>query len=163
MRRLLEQITVAALSCTVYHGTVLTPQIVIDTNILVAAQRSKRGVSARLISLVGTNRFDVHISVPLVLEYEEVLLRYRAELGLTQEDVADLIDALCALATHHKIYFLWRPYLRDRKDEMVLEVAVAARCNSIVTYNQRDFRGADQFGIQVIGPRTFLQEIGELQ
>ena len=111
------------------------PQIVIDTNVLVTAQRSKRGASARLISLVGTGRFDIHVSVPLVLEYEAVLLRYRAELGLTQEDVADVIDALCALAKHQKIYFLWRPYLRDRNDEMVLELAVAARCDSIITYN----------------------------
>lgn len=139
-----------------------TSRIVVDTNVLVAAQRSKRGASAKLISLVGTDRFDIHLSVPLVLEYEEVLLRDRAELELTQEDVADLIDALCALATHHKIYFLWRPYLRDRKDEMVLELAVAAQCDYIITYNQRDFSGADKFGIRVIGPRMFLQEIGEL-
>ena len=85
------------------------------------------------MSLVGTDRFEIHVSVPLVLEYEEVLLRDRAELELTQEDVADLVDALCALATHHKIYFLWRPYLRDRKDEMVLELAVAAQCDYIIT------------------------------
>jgi putative PIN family toxin of toxin-antitoxin system len=141
---------------------VAIPQIVIDTNVLVTAQRSKRGASARLISLLGTGRFDIHVSVPLVLEYEAVLLRYRAELELTQEDVADVIDALCALAKHQKIYFLWRPYLRDRNDEMVLELAVAARCEYIVTYNQRDFRGADKFGIRVIDARTFLQEIGEL-
>ena len=139
-----------------------TSQIVIDTNVLVAAQRSKRGASAKLISLVGTDRFDIHVSVPLVLEYEEVLLRQRAELNLTQEDVADLIDALCALATHQNIYFLWRPYLRDRKDELVLELAVAAQCDYIITYNQKDFGGADKFGIRVIGPREFLQEIGEL-
>jgi len=139
-----------------------TSQIVIDTNVLVAAQRSKRGASAKLISLVGTDRFDIHVSVPLVLEYEEVLLRQRAELNLTQEDVADLIDALCALATHQNIYFLWRPYLRDRKDELVLELAVAAQCDYIITYNQKDFGGADKFGIRVIGPRAFLQEIGEL-
>jgi len=112
--------------------------------------------------LVGADRFDIHVSVPLVLEYEEVLLRYQSELGLSQEDVADVVDALCALSKHHKIYFLWRPYLRDRKDELVLELAVAARCNYIVTYNQRDFSGAETFGIRVMDPRTFLQEIGEL-
>jgi len=138
------------------------PQIVIDTNVLVAAQRSRRGASARLISLIGTEQFDIYVSVPLVLEYEVVLLRCRTELGKTQEDVADMINALCALAKHQKIYFLWRPYLRDRNDEMVLELAVAARCDAIVTYNQRDFRGADQFGIRVITPRTLLQEIGEI-
>lgn len=138
------------------------PQIVIDTNVLVTAQRPKRGASVRLISLVGTGRFDIHVSVPLVLEYEAVLLRYRAELGLTQEDVADLIDALCALAKHQKIYFLWRPYLRDWNDEMVLELAVAAQCGYIVTYNQRDFSGTDKFGTRVMDARTFLREIGEL-
>ena len=81
---------------------------------------------------------------------------------MTQDDVTDVVDALCALAKHQKIYFLWRPYLRDRNDEMVLELAVAARCDYIVTYNQRDFSGADKFGIRVINSRTFLQEIGEI-
>lgn len=109
-----------------------TPQVVIDTNVLVTAQRSKRGASAKLVSLIGMNRFDLHVSVPLVLEYEEVL-RQRSQLGLTQEDVADLIDAICAFAKQQKIYFLWRPYLRDKKDEMVLELAVAARCGYIIT------------------------------
>jgi putative PIN family toxin of toxin-antitoxin system len=139
-----------------------TPQVVIDTNVLIAAQRSQRGASAKLMSLVGTGRFDIHVSVPLVLEYEEVLLRQRLQLGLTQADVADIVDALCALATPHEIYFLWRPYLHDRKDELILELAVAARCDYIITYNKRDFSGVETFGIRVIDPRTFLQEIGEL-
>lgn len=139
-----------------------TPQIVIDTNVLIAAQRSQRGASSKLMSLLGTNRFDVHVSVPLVLEYEEVLLRQRVQLGLTQQDVTDLIDAICALTHHHRIYFLWRPYLRDAKDEMVLELAVAARCDCIITYNRRDFAGVEKFGIRVLDAREFLQEIGEL-
>lgn len=112
--------------------------------------------------MIGTGRFDIHVSVPLVLEYEAVLLRQRRELELTQEDVADLIDAFCALAECHEIYFLWRPYLRDRNDEMVLELAVTARCDYLITYNQRDFAGAETFGLHVIDPRTFLQRIGEL-
>jgi putative PIN family toxin of toxin-antitoxin system len=139
-----------------------TPQVVIDTNVLIAAQRSQRGASSKLMSLVGTGRFDIHISVPLVLEYEEVLLRQRVQFGLTPADVADIVDALCALATPHEIYFLWRPYLHDRKDELILELAVAAHCDYIITYNKRDFSGVETFGIRVIDPRTFLQEIGEL-
>ena len=139
-----------------------TPQVVIDTNVMVAAQRSKRSASAKLMSLIGTNRFDIHISVPLVFEYEAVLLRQRSQLGLTPEDVAEVVDAVCALAIPHKIYFLWRPYLRDRKDDLVLELAVTARCDYIITYNQRDFSGAEMFGLRVCDPRAFLQEIGEL-
>jgi putative PIN family toxin of toxin-antitoxin system len=129
-----------------------TPQVVIDTNVLVAAQRSKRGASSKLISLIGTHRFDIHVSVPLVFEYEATLLQHSEQLALTPEDVADVVDAVCALAIPHKIYFLWRPYLRDRKDELVLELAVAARCDYIITYNQRDFRGAEMFGIRISGP-----------
>jgi len=48
------------------------------------------------------------------------------------------------------------------QDELILELAVAARCDYIITYNKRDFSGVETFGIRVIDPRTFLQEIGEL-
>jgi putative PIN family toxin of toxin-antitoxin system len=139
------------------------PQIVLDTNVIIAAQRSQRGASAKLMSLIGTDRFEFHLSVPLVLEYEEVLLRQRVSLGLSPEDVTDLVDALCALGQHHKIYFLWRPYLRDAKDELVLDLAVAAECDYIVTHNLKDFVGTEKFGIRVLAPKTFLGEIGELK
>jgi putative PIN family toxin of toxin-antitoxin system len=136
------------------------PQLVIDTNVIIAALRSKRGASAKLLSLLGTGLFDFHLSVPLVLEYEEVILRQRATLNLTDDEVSDFIDSLCTLAEHHKIHFLWRPFLRDEDDAFVLELAVAARCNYIVTYNVKDFGGVEQFGIRAISPKTFLQMIG---
>jgi putative PIN family toxin of toxin-antitoxin system len=138
-------------------------RIVIDTNVVIAAQRSRRGASAKLMSLIGTGLFEIHVSVPLVLEYEEVLLRQRASLGLTHEDVTHLVDALCALAHHQEIHFLWRPYLRDAGDELVLELAVAAGCDYIVTYSQSDFGGTERFGIDVINPKTLLERIGELK
>jgi putative PIN family toxin of toxin-antitoxin system len=140
-----------------------TPGIVLDTNVIISAQRSKRGASAKLMSLIGTGCFEIHLSVALALEYEDVLLRQRSTLGLTQEDVSDLIDALCALSHHHKIYFLWRPQLRDVGDELVLELAVTARCSHIITYNQKDFASAKEFGLKVVTPKESLQEIGELK
>ena len=139
-----------------------TPHAVIDTNILISAQRSKRGASSKLISLVGTGRFEMHVSVPLIFEYEEVLLRQRRELGLTRDGVSGLIDAICALAVGHEIHFLWRPYLRDPKDHLILEVAVAAGCGYIVTYNKRDFQGVETLGIEAVDAREFLDIIGEL-
>jgi putative PIN family toxin of toxin-antitoxin system len=140
-----------------------TPQIVIDTNVVISAQRSKQGASSKLMSLIGTGSFDLHVSVPLVLEYEEVLLREEQRLGLTSQDVDDLLDAICALAQQHQIHFLWRPFLRDEKDEMLLELAVASSCDYLVTYNKRDFRGAEEFGIRVVDAREFLQAIGEIK
>jgi putative PIN family toxin of toxin-antitoxin system len=139
------------------------PNIVLDTNVIVSALWSKRGASAKLLPLVGTGQFHIHISVPLVLEYEDVLLRQHIALGLTPDDVADFVDGLSAVAHHHKIYFLWRPYLRDEKDEMVLELAVVARCDYIITYNKNDFKGTERFGIEVMTPKEFLEKIGELK
>jgi len=139
------------------------PEIVLDTNVIVAALRSKRGASNKLLSLVGTQKFEIHDSVALILEYEDVLQRQRAELGLSHDDIADFIDSLCSMAHHHKIYFLWRPTLSDVNDELVLELAVTARCEHIVTHNVSDFRGIDRFGIQAITPREFLQIIREVQ
>ena len=140
-----------------------SPDIVLDTNVIISAQRSKRGASAKLMSLIGTGCFEIHLSVSLALEYEYVLRCQSNVLRLTQEDVTDLIDALCALSHHHKIYFLWRPQLRDAGDELVLELAVAARCGYIVTFNRKDFAGAEKFGLKVATPKEFLQEIGELK
>ena len=136
--------------------------VVIDTSVLIAAQRSRRGASSKLLSVVGNGPFDLHLSVALVLEYEAILMRYRQELGLTQDDVADVIDALCALSIAHEIHFQWRPTLRDPDDEFVLELAVAARCDYIVTFNTRDFVGAERFGIRVVTPSEFLKLSGEI-
>ena len=146
-----------------YNINMETPNIVLDTNVIISAQRSQRGASAKLVSLIGTGCFEIHLSVALALEYEDVLYRQGNVLRLTREDVTDLIDALCALSHHHKIYFRWRPQLRDVGDELVLELAVAARCSHIVTYNQKDFAGAEKFGLKVVTPKEFLQEIGELK
>ncbi len=138
------------------------PNIVIDTNVVIAALRSKKGASFKLLSLVGTKRFKTHDSVALVLEYEDVIQRYRVELGLSQDDVSDLVDSLCALAKHHKIYFLWRPSLPDANDELILELAVSAQCDYIVTHNLSDFKGVEKFGVKAVTPGAFLRIIGEV-
>jgi hypothetical protein len=70
------------------------------------------------------------------------------------------LDYLCSVATRREIFFLWRPFLRDREDDLVLELAVEASCDFIVTYNKRDFEGAEKFGIRVVTPKEFLEERG---
>ncbi|MEH1781166.1 MAG: putative toxin-antitoxin system toxin component, PIN family, partial [Nostoc sp.] len=100
------------------------PQVVLDTNVIVAGLRSKRGSAFRLLTLVGTGVFDIHLSVPLVLEYREVLSRQLPNLYLTALDVEEFIEFHCSVATRHQIFFLWRPYLPDPKDDIVLELAL---------------------------------------
>ncbi len=140
----------------------LRPQIVIDTNVFIAALRSQRGAAHRLLLLAGTGKFELNLSVPLVLEYEEIAKRQAKEIGLRWQVIEDIVGYLCSVAVRHKIHYLWRPFLPDPKDDMVLELAVAGQCDYVVTYNERDFRGADQFGVKVVTPQAFLKEIGEL-
>jgi predicted nucleic acid-binding protein len=66
------------------------------------------------------------------------------------------------VAKLHEIFFLWRPFLKDPKDDMILELAVKSGCDRIITYNIRDFAGVEQFGLQVLQPGSFLQSIGVL-
>jgi len=138
------------------------PQVVIDTNVILAGLRSRRGSAFQLLTLIGTGLFDIHLSVPLVLEYTHVLLRELPNLYLSREEVDDLIDFYCTVGEKHQIFFLWRPFLRDPKDDMVLELAVKAGCQSIITYNTRDFAGVEQFGLSLLEPSEFLRLIGKL-
>lgn len=127
--------------------------IVIDTNVLWTALNSSKGASYRLLSLLAEDRYDVHVSTPLVAEYESVLKR--GQLTLSGQQIDDILDFVCAKAIHHEIFYLWRPVLKDADDDFVLELAVKANA-AIVTWNLADFKGAGNFGIRVMTPRDFL-------
>ena len=120
-----------------------------------AAFRSRRGASFQILRLLRARRFEIALSVPLALEYEAVLLRHAEELGFSRAEAVGLVDYLCGLAHKQPTHFLWRPALSDPGDEFVLELAVAAKCEAIVTHNRQDFRGATRFGIPVITPADF--------
>jgi putative PIN family toxin of toxin-antitoxin system len=134
----------------------MTYQIVLDTNVLIAGLRSRRGASFELLSRLGGDAFEINVSVPLVLEYEAVARAHARELGLTHTDVDDVLDYLCAVGHRRQIFYLWRPFLPDPQDDMVLEVAVEAGCDMIVTFNLRDFVGVEQFGLRALTPGQFL-------
>ena len=134
-------------------------KIVLDTNVWVAAFRSKHGASAKLISLIGTGRFQMYTSVPLVLEYEEVFLKHQKAMHLDLASINKLLDLICALSEHQQIFYLWRPLGPDEDDAHVLELAVAAKCDTIVTFNKRDFTRAQSFGIGVSTPAEFIRTI----
>jgi putative PIN family toxin of toxin-antitoxin system len=137
-------------------------KIVIDTNVLVAALRSRRGASFKLVSFLPNNKFSIFISVPLVLEYEDALMRLESSV-ITDQEIKNFVDFLCEIGHHQEIFFLWRPFLPDPSDDHVLEVAVAAGCDAIVTYNKRDFKGIERFGLRILNPRELLSEIGVIR
>jgi putative PIN family toxin of toxin-antitoxin system len=139
-----------------------TYQVVLDTNVLVSALRSNRGASFKLLSLIDSNRFVLNMSVTLLFEYEDVLNRKNSGISLGKVDIDNVLDYLCKKSNKREIYFLWRPYLKDPKDDFLLELAVESQCDFIITYNQKDFTGIDKFGIRAITPKEFLELIGGL-
>jgi putative PIN family toxin of toxin-antitoxin system len=139
----------------------MVPRVVLDTNVLVSALRSRQGASFKVVSLVGEKLFDIVVSVPLVVEYEAATKRQSRQLALTHADIDDILDYFCQVGLQREIFFLWRPVLRDPKDDLVLEVAVESECDYVVTHNLRDFAGAERFGVQAITPRRFLEIIGQ--
>jgi len=132
-----------------------------DTNVLVSALRSQRGASFRLLSLVDGGGFQLCVSVPLILEYEAAAKRLCRPRGLSRATVDTILDYLCRVGVNQRVYYLWRPILRDPGDDMVLELAVAAGAKYIATYNKADFAGSDRFAVRVVTPAQFLRSIGE--
>ncbi len=132
---------------------------VIDTNVLVAALRSRRGASFQLLNRIGSGEFRICLSVPLALEYEDAGKRAAREAGLTAADVDDVVDYLCSVADLREIHFLWRPFLRDPNDDHLLELAVESGSRRIITFNIRDFTGSERFGVKALTPRQFLAKL----
>jgi putative PIN family toxin of toxin-antitoxin system len=135
-------------------------EVVLDTNILVAAFRSSLGASYRLLQTLEERRWRPAISLTLAFEYEAVLKRGVPDLGLTLKDIDDFVEYLCGRSKLVQIYFRWRPALRDPDDDRILEVAVRTQ-SMVVTFNAKDFAGAKQFGIRVISPKELLTLVGD--
>jgi predicted nucleic acid-binding protein len=133
-------------------------RVVFDTSVLVAAVRSRRGASFALVSSIPSERFQLCLSVPLYLEWQDVLTRpEHLPPGRSAEDVLAALRALVASAHLQEIHYLWRPFLADADDDMVLELALAAGCRCIVTHNSRDFVGASRLGVEIMLPGEFLR------
>lgn len=113
-----------------------------------------------LIRLAGTGAFEHAVTVPLVMEYEDVLLR-EGMVPVSTSAAQAVIDYLCATGIEQAVHFLWRPLLPDPKDDMVLEAAVGASCSWIVTFNTRDFAAAASLGISAARPAEFLEFLEE--
>lgn len=130
--------------------------VVLDTNVLLTALKSSRGTSFRLLAKLADQQYQLHVSTPLITEYEAVLKR--GSLMLSDSQIDDIIDFLCAQAVHHQIFYLWRPALKDPDDDFILELAVKASA-SIVTWNIADFKRAREFAVNVFTPREFLAQL----
>lgn len=132
-------------------------RVILDTSVIVAASRSRNGASFHLLSMLPSADFEIAITVALYIEWQSVLTRAEhLPPGVTPESALAFLRYLASIAHLQDVYFLWRPFLRDPDDDMVLECAVASGSQFIVTHNVKDFRRTSELNVKAIRPGEFL-------
>ncbi len=103
------------------------------------------------------------VSNHLLFEYEEILKRDAAALGLSPEAVDAILNVVCARAQEWPLSLGWRPVLSDPDDEPLVQLAVESGTRRIVTHNLRDLQPATRLGVEVLSPRDFFLKLQETQ
>jgi putative PIN family toxin of toxin-antitoxin system len=135
--------------------------VVVDTNVFAGACLGL-GASNSVIAACLLGQHQPLMGAALLAEYEDVLSR--AELWkkcrLSAKERAELLDIFLAACQWTRIYFGWRPNLRDEGDNHLVELAVAGGADCIVTRNVRDLVSMElKFpALAVRTPEGFLKE-----
>jgi putative PIN family toxin of toxin-antitoxin system len=129
---------------------------IIDTNILFSGLRSRTGSSFQIIEGVADGIIVPAVTVPLILEYEDVLMRPEALPHFSSKEIRSFIDWWVSVSQIHAVHFLWRPYLGDPKDDMLLEAAMASGAKHIISFNLRHLEPSTKFGIKPLSPSEYL-------
>lgn len=136
---------------------------VLDSNVIVAGLFSRRGASFWLLERAMSGQLAFGVSVALALEYEDVLLRPKNLLisWASAREIDAVLDALLAAAKLvQPIRFQQRPTLPDPGDDMVLECALQAQAEAIITTNIRDFASVPaKFGVRVMLPGELVAQL----
>ena len=137
-------------------------RIVLDTSVVVAALRSASGASAKILELILFREITLCLDYKMICEYRDVATRpeHRKASGLSVRQTAEYLSALEEIAEPVRVKRRYRGLSPDPSDDMVLELAINATADTIVTHNLRHLKKpASQFDIPVITPAEFLEWI----
>ena len=136
-------------------------RVVLDTNVFVGACLGT-GAANRVVAMAIGGSIQAVMGAALFAEHEDVLGRVAFFEGcrLSKAERSELLDIYIAQTDWVRVYFGWRPNLRDEGDNHIVELAVTAGAELIITRNLRDFKEMDLSfpGIRIITPEDFLKE-----
>ncbi len=134
-----------------------------DTNVFVAAMLSAKGSNRAVLRACLSGKAVPLMGAALFSEYEDLLARdnLMKECPVSSAERRVLLEALLAVSTWVKIYYLWRPNLPDEADNHLLELALAGHAAAIVTNNIRDLRGGELSfpDLRILTPAEFLKTL----
>ena len=135
--------------------------IVLDTNILVATLLRNGGAARAVLRACVIGTYKPVLGPALLAEYEDVLGRSSlfADSVLSQKERGEVFDAFLNQCRWVEVFYAWRPNLPDEADNHLIELAVAAQADAIVTRNLRDVsRGELKFpSLRVFSPEQCLE------
>jgi putative PIN family toxin of toxin-antitoxin system len=133
-----------------------------DTNVLIAAFRSRQGASFQVFRHLRFGNWTAVLSNHLLFEYEEVLKRQSRQVGLNLSDIDELLNAICARAEERQLSQDWKPILTDPDDEPLIQLAAESGALLIISHNIRHLKPAAQLGVQLLQPKEFLAKLTPL-
>ena len=135
--------------------------VTVDTNVIYSALFSNLGASHRILRLILDEKVNLALSLPIFLEYYDVLSREEtlAKLNLSIHEIEDILDLLVLLAKKQSIYFLLRPNLIDERDNIFYECTFASNSEYLITSNVKHFKTSELkgFNFKIITPGDFYK------
>jgi putative PIN family toxin of toxin-antitoxin system len=137
------------------------PTVLIDTNVLVAALLREGGTARAVLRACLRSDYEPVLGPALLAEYEDVIGRAElfASSPLTARERNEVLDGFLRCCRWVEVFYAWRPNLPDEADNHLIELAVAAQADAIVTRNLRDVsRGELKFpALRVLTPEHCLE------
>lgn len=120
----------------------MTVRIVVDTSVFISALISSTGASRELIRQCLLLKYQPLMGNALFCEYEQVINRDEVLrlCPLSIEEIQILLASFISVCEWTRIYYLWRPNLKDEADNHIVELAIAGNARIIATNNIKDFK-----------------------
>ncbi|MGD1865732.1 MAG: putative toxin-antitoxin system toxin component, PIN family [Phormidesmis sp.] len=139
----------------------MVDKIEIDTSVFISALIGPTGPSRELIRQCLQGKYQPLMGNTLFCEYEAASTRQRIleRCVLSASEIETLLGAVMSISQWTFIYYTWRPNLKDKADNHLIELAIAGNASIIATNNLKDFNNTELLFPQltIIKPEELLR------